>query len=418
MKRGFLAAAAILTIAARPALAQQNEIAALRAEIAKQQAVIQQLLQRLDALERRQPASTAAPAQSVQEELKAQTDEINSLRETINSKVNLNGYYNFRFSADTSDTPIAFQQHHLGVLMGKQLGRFNFLMELELQNVPHHPEISAEAESHVEESPAATDISGEGQVAVENAWMEYNHNQYFGVRFGKQLSPQYWWQNHYPNLTYSTDTPIYLRELFPAELVGVMAQGSASRPVNSSEFGVGYKFYVANNNFEGNSRTDLRDGKAWGARGQLRFPTGGMLKKLDVAGDIYRGHVGLVTNVLVEDDVSGFEAQLEVSRLLVQTEYARGKSLGQTRTGYYIQPAVRLSDDWLGFYRVEELVSPRIFRAERRHLAGINYRPYPQIAIKGEFYRSMPLERSFIESHEGEERKPFNGIATAAVFFF
>src|SRR3954468_5099507 len=178
--------------------------------------------------------------------------------------------------------------------MGKQLGRFNFLMELELQNVPHHPEISAAvegAEHAAEEAAMSADISGEGQVAVENAWMEYNHNRFLGVRFGKQLSPQYWWQNHYPNLTYSTDLPIYLRELFPAELVGVMVQGSAARPVNASEFGVGYKVYVANNNFEGNSRTDLRDGKAWGARGQLRFPTGGAVKRFDVAADIYRGHV-------------------------------------------------------------------------------------------------------------------------------
>ena len=69
---------------------------------------------------------------------------INSLRETINSKVNLNGYYNFRFFADGSEEPLAFQQHHLGVLMAKQLGKFNFLMELELQNVPHHPEIAEE----------------------------------------------------------------------------------------------------------------------------------------------------------------------------------------------------------------------------------------------------------------------------------
>jgi len=417
MKRVLLLTAIVFVAAVHPGWAQQNDLAALRAEVAKQQAAIQQLLQRIDALEKAQASSST---QTLQDELKAQEDTVNSIRETVNSKVNLNGYYNFRFSADNSETPIAFQQHHLGVLMAKQLGRFNFLMELELQNVPHHPEIAAgvEGEEHsAEEAAMSADISGEGQVAVENAWMEYNHNRFLGVRVGKQLSPQYWWQNHYPNLTYSTDLPIYLRELFPAELVGVMVQGSAARPVNASEFGVGYKFYVANNNFEGNSRTDLRDGKAWGARGQLRFPTGGMLKRFDVAGDIYRGHVGLVTNELVDDDVAGFETQIEVSRFLLQSEYARGKSLGQTRTGFYVQPAVRLSDDWLTFYRVEELVSPRIGRAERRHLGGVNYRPFPQIAIKAEFYRSMPLERPFTESHD-EERKPFNGIATAAVFFF
>ena len=67
-------------------------------------------------------------------------------------------------------------------------------MELELQNVPHHPEIATELEEEEEHSEAEEgaegDVSGEGQVAVENAWMEYNHNRLFSVRVGKQLSPQ------------------------------------------------------------------------------------------------------------------------------------------------------------------------------------------------------------------------------------
>ena len=92
-------------------------------------------------------------------------------------------------------------------------------------------------------------------------------------------------------------------------------------------------------------------------------------------------------------------------------------SLGQTRTGYYVQPACGSMRTGITFYRAEQLESPRILRAERRHLAGLNYRPYPQIAIKGEYYRSQPLERDFLHT-EGEEAKPFNGFATAAVFFF
>ncbi|MBC8106784.1 MAG: hypothetical protein H7Z14_09360, partial [Anaerolineae bacterium] len=254
MKRSALILAAMLLVAnIRPVSAQQNEIAVLRAEIAKQQVVIAQLLTRMEVLEKTPPPS-AASIQELQDDIKAQEDSVSSLRETVNSKVNLNGYYNFRFSADGSEEPIAFQQHHLGVLMSKQLGKFNFLMELELQNVPHHPEIAGELEEHEEQAEGEEigegDLSGEGQVAVENAWMEYNHNRFLSVRFGKQLSPQYWWQNHYPNLTLSTTLPIYLRELFPAELVGVTVQGSTARPVGTSEFGVGYKFYVANNNFE------------------------------------------------------------------------------------------------------------------------------------------------------------------------
>ena len=420
MKRLLTTVMGLMLAGAAPATAQQSEIAALRAEIARQQALIEQLLARVETLEGKEPPS-AGTAQQLQDDIKAQEDSVNSLREIVTSTVNLNGYYNFRFSADGSDAPGSFQQHHLGMLMAKQLGKFNFLMELELQNVPHHPEITPDdGESEHEEALAemhpAEDISGEGQVAVENAWMQYNHNRMLSVRFGKQLSPQHWWQNHYPNLTLSTALPIYLRELFPPELVGVMVQGTAARPVGTSEFGFGYKFYVANNNFEGNTRTDLRDGKAWGARGQLRFPTSGAVRRFDVAADIYRGHVGLTTNELADDDVLGFESQIEVSRLLFQTEWARGKSLGQTRTGYYVQPAFRFHDDWVAFYRAEQLVSPRIRSAERRHIAGLNYRPYPQIAFKGEYYRSIPLERDFI--HVEGERRPFNGVATAAVFFF
>jgi hypothetical protein len=406
---------ALLVVVVPPASAQQADLATLRAEVASQQALIAQLLKRIEALEKLQPS--AEVVENIQDDIQAQEDIVNSLRETVNSRVNLNGYYNFRFSTDTSEEPSSFQQHHLGILMGKQLGRFNFFMELELQNVPHHPEILPEGETEEDESlETAEDISGEGQVAVENAWMEYNHNRAFNVRMGKQLSPQYWWQNHYPNLTFSTTTPIYLRELFPAELVGVTLQGSGGKPVGASELAVGYQFYVANNNFEGNSQKDLRDGKAWGARGQVRFPTNGVLRKLDVAADVYRGHVGLTTHELTEDNVYGFEAQLEAASFLLQTEWARGKSQGQTRTGYYVQPAYRIDEDWVAFYRVEQLESPRIHTAERRHLGGVNYRPYPQIAFKGELYRSEPLEREFV--HSEEEAKPFNGIALAAVFFF
>jgi hypothetical protein len=424
MKRIFVIVAALLLGAgASPAWAQQNDIAALRAEVAQQQVVIAQLLKRIEALEKQPAGQAAAAVQELQADVKAQEDSVNSLRDTVNSKVNLNGYYNFRFFADGSEEPLAFQQHHLGVLMSKQLGKFGFLMELELQNVPHHAELAGEhpEEEELAEIVAAEedDLSGEGQVAVENAWMEYNHNPLFGVRVGKQLSPQYWWQNHYPNLTLSTALPIYLRELFPAELVGVTVQGTTSAAVGTSELGVGYKFYVANNNFEGNSRMDRRDGKSWGARGQVRLPTGGALRRFDAAFDIYRGNVGVGNDELAEDNVYGFETQLEVSQFLFQSEWARGKSQELTRTGYYLQPALRIDEDWITFYRLEQLESPRIQRAERRHLAGINFRPYPQIAIKGELYRSQPLERDFIHT-EGDEGapKPYNGIATAAVFFF
>jgi hypothetical protein len=415
MKRSFWLVAAAVLLLARPASAQQDEVARLRADLQRQQEIIGQLLKRLDELEKQQAA--AATKEEVKEEAATQQEILNSFRESVLSRVNLSGYYNFRFSADQSETPVSFQQHHLGLLLGKQLKRFNFHMELELQNVPHHPEIHAgeeeEGEEHAEEG---SDISGEGQVAVENAWMEYNHNRFLNLRVGKQLAPQYWWQNHYPNLTLSTDQPIHLRELFPPELVGVMLHGTATRPAGSSEVGIGYKLYLSNNQFEGNSQADLRDGKSWGGRVQVRLPVSGRVKRFDVAGDIYRGRIALDNLELVEDHVYGFDSQIEIDRFQLQAEYARGRTLAETRYGYYVQPAIRLHDNWVTFYRLEELDSPRIRRAEMRHVAGLNFRPFSQIAMKAEFYRALPQERSFISSDE--ERRNYNGFATAAVFFF
>lgn len=427
MKKWVLPLVAVLLATAVPASAQQDELAKLRAEVAAQQAAMAKLLARIDALE--QKLTQTVTKEELEDEAKTQQDSVESVRETLLGKVNISGYSNFRYQGPEPETPAAFQLDHLGLILGKQMRRFSFLAELEFSNVPHHAESvlvdseggeegeegeEGEGEEHAEEP--GTDISGEGQVAVENAWMEYNHNQYFNVRVGKQLSPQYWWQHRYPNLTYSTTMPIYLRELFPPELVGVMVRGQITRPSGNSEFGIGYSVYASNNNFEGNSQSDLQDRKSWGGRVQVRFPTGGALKRLDVAADIYRGKTSHEGLELEDDDVNGFEGQLEVSRLLVNGEYARGESEGVKRTGFYFQPAVQLHQDWIGFYRIEQLESPRLQRAEQRHLAGLNYRPFAQVALKGEWYRSVPLERSFIVT--GEERKPFNGFAAAAVFFF
>lgn len=427
MKKWAIPLAAVLVLTASPASAQQDELAKLRAEVAAQQAAMTRLLARIDALEKK--LGETATKEDLEDEAKTQQDAVESVRESLLGKVNISGYSNFRFQAKEPETPSAFQLDHLGVILGKQMRRWSFLGELEFSNVPHHAE-SVAVEDHGEEEEGEegeegegdehgleTDISGEGQVAVENAWIEYNHNPYFNVRVGKQLSPQYWWQHRYPNLTYSTTMPIYLRELFPPELIGVMVRGQVTRPVGASEFGIGYSVYTSNNNFEGNSQSDLREGKAWGARVQVRFPTGGLLKRFDVAADLYRGHSAFEEGAeLAEDDVNGFEGQLEFGRLFVNGEYARGESEGVKRTGYYFQPAVQLHRDWIGFYRLEDLESPRLQRAERRHLAGVNYRPFAQVAVKGEWYRSIPLNRAFIVSEE--ERKSFNGFAAAAVFFF
>lgn len=424
----FFAAALAILAAGHPAWAQQDDIASLRAELVRQQAVIADLLKRLEALD--QKVSQAATKEDVTNEVAATTDAVSSVRETLLGKVNLNGYLNARYFADKSEAANGFQINPLAIVMSKQLGRFNFFGEMSLQFIPHHAQIvqrssestKSEGESgavsevgHVE--TGATDVSGERAVEVRNAWIEYTQARALNVRVGKFLSPQYFWQNHYPNVILSTDLPIHLREMFPPELVGAMVSGTVARPAGDSEIGVGYKFYVANNESETSVSGDVRAAKSWGGRLEMRAPARGPLKTLNFAADFYRGRTALESGSDVEQNhVWGLEEQLEISRFMLNAEYARGRWQESTRFGYYLQPAARFAQQWIGFYRLEGLESARVQEAERRHLLGINYRPLPQVALKLEYYRSVPLERSFLFIEK--ERKPFNGIAAATAFFF
>jgi hypothetical protein len=426
MRRTLWVVLIVLLAAGRSASAQQDEIAQLKAEIARQQAVLDELVRRMGDLEVKQ--GQAVTTADLEAEASTQEDTVNSLRENVLGRVNLNGYLNTRFFADQSDEVNAFQVNPLGIVMSKQLGRFNLFSEVYLAHIPHHARIvpppSEEAlESSASEaagdahSETAADVSGEGQVEVRNAWMEYNHSRAFNMRVGKFLSPQYFWQNHYPNVVLSTDLPIHLRELFPPELVGVMASGMVAKPMGSSELGFGYKAYLSNNESEQLLRGDVSNDKSWGGRLELHLPINGRLKLLNVAADLYQGRSALTgTTDLVHNSVWGVEEQLELDRFMLNTEYARGHWLGRSRFGYYLQPAFRVSDEWIGFYRLEGLESARVQEAERRHLLGINYRPRSQVALKLEYYRSVPLSRSFIFVEQ--ERKPFSGIASAAAFFF
>ena len=290
-QRLFCLTALALLVGGGPAWAQQDEIARLRAEVVSQQAAIAQLLQRLDALEKKQ--AVAVTKEELEDEAKTQQDSVNSVRETLLSKVNVSGYSNFRYFNDDSGTPSAFQLNNLGLILGKQLGRFSFLTELELQNVPHHGEARSRGGRRGSLGRRSPRMSAE-KARWRSRMPGWNTitTATLNVRGGKQLSPQYWWQHRYPNLTYSTDLPIHLRELFPPELVGVMVQGrSPGRSEHlSSAWGIRCTLPTTT------SKAIARPICETARRGAAGFSCGsrpvGLLKRFDVAGDFYSGRTG------------------------------------------------------------------------------------------------------------------------------
>lgn len=388
------------------AYAQQDELAALKTELRKQQEIIAGLMKKVEELESKQAA--AASREELQLETNTQQERVSSLEENLLGRINLSGYYTFEYINEDSPAVGAFRQHQLTFFVAKQVNRWSFFSEVEAEYAP-----AFDATNQVFSR-------GNGGMKVERAWMEYSHNRYLNVRGGKQFIPTYWQVYHFPHLTLSTQRPINTAStLFPREFVGATIYGSASRPVGGSEFGVGYNLYVANNQVPDDGRRDQLDEKALGGKLQFQFPVAGRLKKLDVAADVYRGRLTNARVTQASDTIWGLDTQIEIDRFYFLGEYARGDSLGVTRFGYYLQPAVRLGSELIAFYRNERVDDPQPVRGGTigiRHLTGVNFRPVPPVSLKLEYFRTLPRLRAF--SPSDPRNKPSNGVATSAVFFF
>ena len=404
MKRSFwLAAGGDVWPLSQPAWAQQDDVARLRAELQRQQEVIGQLLKRLDELEKKQ--ALTATNEELKQEAETQQDAVESVREIAAQP---------RESERLLQLPVLRRR-----VAGAGLASSSTISACcsgsssrsststwssssrTCRTIPRSTAKEEEGEEDERRAAEGTDISGEGQVAVENAWMEYNHNRFLNVRVGKQLSPQYWWQNHYPNLTLSTDQPIYLRELFPPELVGVMVHGSAARPSGAVRARPRLQVLPV----EQPVRGQQPDGPA--RRQVVGRAAAGEAADRRPAEAVRRGRRPLPRPDRARDPGARRRSRVrprepDRSRSLPAPGRIRARADARRDALRLLRAARRAAapTTWTTFYRIEQLDSPRIQRAERRHLAGLNFRPYAQIALKAEYYRGVPLQRSFIRSEE------------------
>ena len=85
MKRSFWLALVALVAFSQPAWAQQDDVTRLRAELQRQQEIIGQLLKRLDDLEKKQ--ALTATNEELKQEAQTQQDAVESVRETLLSRV-------------------------------------------------------------------------------------------------------------------------------------------------------------------------------------------------------------------------------------------------------------------------------------------------------------------------------------------
>jgi hypothetical protein len=287
--------------------------------------------------------------------------EVEGLKADLEARPTLNGYYDFEYLVDNAPgTPSTFRQHHLTIFVGAHRGPWRLLSEVEFEDGT-----ALEGDG--------TDVEGKGAVKAENAWLEHVFSDALTVRTGKFLLPHYWNVNHYPNIALSTNRPLMVRQVFPTDVVGLMAYGNRFH----GSLGATWHAYVGNG--ESATGTDDNENKAAGAHltlhlGELWAP----FVRMDVGAAVHSERTG---SGAASDatDAWGVDAQFNSHVVEVLFEYAR-RVADQNREGLYVQPSVKVADRVRLFYRYDRLDDGA--SDQTRHTAGVNVLPRPDLALK------------------------------------
>lgn len=313
-------------------------------------------------------------------DLDSLSHDVSDLKDLLESRVKINGYYSFEYFNDTrSNSPNTFSQHNFNLFIGRDWDQWRVLSEVEFEDGPTF-------EGAAPPDPATTE--GTGAIKMEYAWFEYHHSDALKVRGGKFLLPQYWNVNHYPPVVLSTSRPLMVRRIYPMDLIGLMLYGQTYR----GNGGVTYQVYTGNGN-EPAAGHDDNENKAVGGHLTLNLADFfGSINLLDLGGSFYLHD----PDAPAGHDVSGADLQFKARRLELLAEYARDN--GADKEGFYVQPAIRLFERWRMFYRYGYLHDADIATPKYRHTAGLNWRPRPDVSLKlegiGDDYDDSTVENN------------------------
>jgi len=157
---------------------------------------------------------------------------------------------------------------------------------------------------------------------------------------------------------------------FERFMVGAMAHGQTSVGDDNS---LVYNAYIG---------TDKQNGMDYqsGARAALSWGHSGLTTGLNFG----HGNHGAVVNGN-SYDFWGVDLLYDKDAILWKNElYASKEDVGtEDRLGWYTQPAVRLADKWIAFYRYDFLDNADLGKGDQtEHVVGINYLPNPLVRLR------------------------------------
>ena len=250
-------------------------------------------------------------------------------------------------------------------------------------------------------SPGFT-FSGAGGVKTPLviAWANYQHNDALNVQIGRYITP-FGIINieHFPAILLNTEQPQFLRPfsgdtIFPNFITGAQVHGKYFFQENS----VQYHLYTGV--FTGSTSENFY----YGARGAYTMAEWGATVGLNL-GTGKRAMVPTAPDTTVVSPnatfyMYGLDLLIDKGPILWKNEVFftdEGKGAGGNRTGYYTQPAYRLGEQWIVYYRYDFLNDgslqvvpasggPRLQTPGNslEHVFGVNYLPAVNVRLRAD----------------------------------
>lgn len=248
-------------------------------------------------------------------------------------------------------------------------------------------------------SPGFT-FSGTGGVKTPLviAWANYQHNDAFNVQIGRYITP-FGIINieHFPAILLDTEQPQFLRPfsgdtIFPNFITGAQVHGQTYLSDNI------FQYHVYTGVFTGSSAENFYSG----ARGAFTLSSLGTTIGIN-AGTGQRSITTTTPDTIMPTSnatfyMYGADVLVDYGPVLWKNELFfthEDSGSGGNRTGYYTQPAYRITDKWIVFYRFDflndgalQIVTasggPRLHTPgnSTEHAFGVNFLPVSNVRLR------------------------------------
>lgn len=231
-------------------------------------------------------------------------------------------------------------------------------------------------------------------------WGQYTHSDLFSIQFGRYITPIGIINvEHFPASLLDTEQPMFLRP-FPGQTLFA----NFSNGVN-----------IHGSTFIGSSRSDKVEYSLFGGiwSGNSRSFSGGGRLRYTFA----NRNVSIGVNAITGDRTSalaggrfavlGADALISRGPLSLKTEaFFSTEDTGEDKVAFYVQPALKLSSNLIGFYRFDYLDDGTAADISVEQVLGLVFNPIRNVRLRGLYRR-----RSFSDD-TGENN------ATADIFQF